>query len=191
MKGKKQPGIRIIAGEWRSRRLPVADVPGLRPTTDRIRETLFNWLEPYIRGAHCLDLFAGTGALGFEALSRGAAEVVMIEQNQKAVAALGQATKLLETDRAQVHRQSALSWLQTIRQQITRQKFSIVFLDPPFAENLHKECLEELIKSDCLQEDALIYLEHPSKEVIELPANLQAYKEGKASQVRYSLLKLG
>ena len=113
MKAKHAPGkVRIIAGKWRGRKLDVIDSQGLRPTPDRIRETLFNWLQNDIVGARCLDLFAGTGALGFEALSRGAAEVVMVESNGKLVDTLKQHAVVLGSEQHSIQQADAFSWLQ-------------------------------------------------------------------------------
>ena len=116
--------IRIIGGQWRGRRLPVADQPGLRPTPDRIRETLFNWLATVIPGARCLDLFAGTGALGFEALSRGARCAIMVEQNIQLVQQLEGAKSVLEADRAEIIHTEAINWLAN-----RHEPFNVVFLD--------------------------------------------------------------
>ena len=125
------PGkIRIIAGKWRGRKLDVIDAPGLRPTPDRIRETLFNWLQHEIVGARCLDLFAGTGALAFEALSRGAVEVTMIEADAKIVAALNKHAATLKSEEHIIQLADAMSWL---KQGI--KGFDIIFLDPPFSQD--------------------------------------------------------
>ena len=177
--------VRIIAGEWRSRKLPVADVPGLRPTTDRVRETLFNWLQHSIVQARCLDLFAGTGALGFEAASRGAAEVLMIERDRKAFTSLQQSVEILKTEKVKVIQADALNWLEK-----TDQVFDIIFIDPPFDQNLVPETLEKLMRSSCVKKGTLIYLEE-KKQAAEpsMLENLEIIKQGKAGQVRYSLLE--
>ena len=121
--------IRIIAGQWRGRRLPVMELDGLRPTTDRIRETLFNWLMNDIRGQRCLDAFAGSGALGWEALSRGAAQVVFLEQHSEIVAQLQQQCTLLDTQaNCQIIQADSCHWLQ----QPPSRLFDVVFLDPPY-----------------------------------------------------------
>ena len=126
------PGrLRIVAGEWRGRRLPVLDQPGLRPTPDRVRETLFNWLAPLITGARCLDLFAGSGALGFEAASRGAGRVAMIEKSANLVRVLRENRLLLDARQVEVIQADAGLWLAG-----QAEPFDLVFLDPPFAENL-------------------------------------------------------
>ncbi len=122
--------LRIIGGDHRGRKLRFLDARGLRPTGDRIRETLFNWLQNDISGSHCLDMFAGSGALGFEAASRGAAQVHMIEYNPRVAAQLSDNCELLRIqDRVHVHKGSALSWVGK-----NADVFDIVFIDPPFAD---------------------------------------------------------
>ena len=131
---RARPGrLRIVAGNWRSRLLPVADVPGLRPTSERIRETLFNWIGPRIHGMHCLDLYAGTGALGFEALSRGAARVVFVDSSKMAVDALQQAKAMLDASDAAIVHADALAQIDSFPAEC----FDLVFLDPPFADQSH------------------------------------------------------
>ena len=157
---KKKPGfVRIIGGEWRGRRLPVVDLPGLRPSGDRARETLFNWLQPYIRGARCVDLFAGTGVLGLEAFSRGAAEVTVVENTPLAVQALRAALVKLEVPgaKAGVHlaETDALKWLQT-RESLT---LDIVFIDPPFSSRLETQAMTLLVDRNLVSEGGLVYIE--------------------------------
>src|SRR5210317_1361034 len=133
---KPRPGrLRIVAGKWRSRLLDIADVPGLRPTSERIRETLFNWLAPSIQGARCLDLFAGTGALGFEALSRGATLVIFVENSRRAARAIEKSAQILDAAGAVVHRGDANDYLRDA----APASFDIVFLDPPFADDRLEE----------------------------------------------------
>ena len=144
---KSAPGrLRIVAGIWRSRLLDIADVPGLRPTSERIRETLFNWLAPHIEGARCLDLFAGTGALGLEALSRGAREAVFVERSPVAARVLRQNIVELGADNATVVTSDALAYLQSG----IEGEFDIVFLDPPFAAGLLEELCRLLHESGVL-----------------------------------------
>ena len=127
--GSGQPGrVRIIAGRWRGRRLPVPDLPEIRPTGDRIRETLFNWLTPIIVGARCLDLFAGSGVLGFESGSRGAAEVVLVDRSRKVTAVLERETNRLNAESMTIVCADAMQWLSQSRER----GFDVVFLDPPF-----------------------------------------------------------
>ncbi len=185
MTKEKTGSVRIIAGEWRSRKLPVANVPGLRPTTDRVRETLFNWLQHSIVQARCLDLFAGTGALGFEAASRGAAEVLMIERDRKALTSLQQSVEILKTEKVKVIQADALSWLEK-----TDQVFDIIFIDPPFDQNLVPETLEKLMRSSCVKKGTQIYLEEKKQaDEPSIPESLKIIKQGKAGQVRYFLLE--
>jgi len=132
--------VRIVAGQWRGRKLPVADVPGLRPTGDRVRETLFNWLQGSIADSHCLDLFAGTGALGIEALSRYAASVTFVEPNKSAHSNICQSLQLLQRD-ASVVCSTAQGFLTTNNRQ-----FDLVFVDPPFGDELQWEMLQSLLE---------------------------------------------
>ena len=183
---KSQPGrLRIVAGKWRSRLLQIADVPGLRPTSERIRETLFNWLAPTIEGARCLDLFAGTGALGLEALSRGAGEAVLVEQSRAAIATLQNNVQTLDAPAVTVIHGDAFEYL---RRQDTG-LFDIVFLDPPFAaENLADLC-RLLAGSSLLAPAARVYIEEDrAAPDLELPAAWQVMKTRNAGNVRYSLV---
>ena len=153
---KPRPGrLRIVAGNWRSRLLDIADVPGLRPTSARIRETLFNWLGPRIHGARCLDLFAGTGALGLEALSRGAGSAVFVENSMPAVSALNANIETLGADGAVVRQMDALDYLNGEK----AERFDLVFLDPPFATDMIDEVCRLLAEREMLANDACIYIE--------------------------------
>lgn len=153
--------MRIVAGTLGGRRLRVASAPGLRPTPERTRETLFNWLQGIVEGARVLDLFAGSGALAFEALSRGAAEAVLVERHRAALAALREAAAEFAPDRARVIQADAMSWL---RRPDPAGPFDLVFLDPPFAEDLATRALSGLHGSALLAPDARLYLEWPSSE---------------------------
>jgi 16S rRNA (guanine966-N2)-methyltransferase len=186
---KSQPGrLRIVAGNWRSRLLEIAAVPGLRPTSSRIRETLFNWLAPRLSGAHCLDLFAGTGALGLEALSRGAAHCVFIEKSPLAVATLRANAAKLAASGASIHSMDARSYLQ----QPDAGPFDIVFLDPPFAANLLPELCRLLDAAAVLAPDARVYIEEDrATDACELPPHWQVLKTANAGNVRYSLVATG
>ena len=123
--------VRLIAGQWRGRKLPIVDVEGLRPTGDRVKETLFNWLQTQIPGARCLDLFAGSGSLGFEAASRGAAEVIMVERDPTVVGCLQASAERLSAAQVTILQTDAATYLQT-----SPDPFDIVFLDPPFQSAL-------------------------------------------------------
>lgn len=153
-----RPGqIRIIAGRWRGRRLEFPAVSGLRPTGDRLRETLFNWLMPDLPGARCLDLFAGSGALGLEAASRHAGAVVLVEKDAQACRALQQHCSTLQANTVMVAHCDALTWLQT--SQAPGETFDIVFLDPPFDSGLLADSIAALQSGSWLAADALIYTE--------------------------------
>jgi 16S rRNA (guanine966-N2)-methyltransferase len=175
--------LRIVGGTLRGSRLDVPMAPGLRPTPDRVRETLFNWLAPVIDGARCLDLYAGTGALGIEALSRGAAQVDFVDTDNRLVALLrANLARLRQT--AAVHRGDALQFLAA-----TDARYDIVFLDPPFSGGLWAAAASALEARDRLQPGALIYIESPAEEIPLLPANWVLHREGRAGAVRYSLYR--
>lgn len=145
--------LRIIGGQWRSRRLRFQPVDGLRPTLDRVRETLFNWLQFDVEGARVLDAFAGSGALGLEALSRGAKDVTFLEKHPKVALQLRDNLKQLGANNAQVWAGDALQWLQQ-----TPESYDLIFLDPPFGLGLLQPAIDHL----CVQEGSLIYVEHES-----------------------------
>ena len=189
---KTKPGkLRIIGGEWRSRLLAVADLPGLRPTTDRVRETLFNWLQNYLPGASCLDLFAGSGALGFEAASRGCKSVLMFELQAEAAAILAANIKTLQADKIQLLQQDVMHWLKTAdKQSVVTAPFDIVFLDPPFASDYLATACQLLEQQQLLSEFACIYIETDSGQPLpELPASWHVVRQKKAGQVSYYLLR--
>ena len=179
--------LRIIGGEWRSRLLNFADIPDLRPTPDRVRETLFNWLQETIAGARCLDLFAGSGALGFEALSRGAREVVALELDGKAVAAIRQNAKLLQTEGMQLVQKNVLEWLQ---HNAEAQRFDVVFLDPPYSAGLYESCLRLLHEHGWLAPRAYVYLEADEDlERLKLPAGWELIRSKRAGGVYYGMCR--
>ena len=172
--------VRIIAGEYRGRRIPVAQKEDLRPTPDRVRETLFNWLGQRLDGLACLDLFAGSGALGFEAASRGAARVVMVESDAELCRSLEKFRDLVGAKQVKVVRGDALEYLVRVRE-----RFDVVFLDPPFRQNALAEALERL--PDRLAEGGRVYVEAAAR----LPAG-EAWREirrARAGQVSYQLLE--
>ncbi len=176
--------LRIVAGNWRSRLLDIADVPGLRPTSERIRETLFNWLTPHIRGARCLDLFAGTGALGLEALSRGAKSAMFVESSAQAVATLNANIKVLGAAAATVRQMDALQYLKVP----SAGKYDLVFLDPPFAADLTGELCRLLEDSGTLSDRCLVYLEQDrARAETTLPEAWKIVKNKTAGNVRYRL----
>jgi len=175
--------LRIIGGTWRGRKIDFATEPGVRPTPDRIRETLFSWLQREIYGARCLDLFSGSGALSFEALSRGADEVVMVDQSSPVVKQLIANAKLLKSNCAQIELCSADSYLQR-----PPQPFDIVFLDPPFQQHALKQYCEQLESGGWLAPRAMIYMEREKgNPPPALPTSWQLHREKWAGQVSYVL----
>lgn len=178
--------IRIIGGKWRGRKLKFVPIPGLRPTPNRLRETLFNWLAPVIEGAICLDLFAGSGALGFEALSRGASHVVMVDKSPQVIRTLKENAKMLGAENIEfICADSRLRGNDNIR------TFDIVFLDPPFYQNLIKPCLDWLEKNKCLSPDAFVYVEtEKSLDISAFITHWDIYRSQTAGDVSSSLLRI-
>jgi 16S rRNA (guanine966-N2)-methyltransferase len=175
--------LRIIGGTWRGRKLRFPASAGIRPTPDRVRETLFNWLGAAVRGAHCLDLFAGSGALGLEALSRGAAQVTFIERDATAARELAELLTAWQAADARVVRADALNYLAGIARPL-----DIVFLDPPFASALLGEAAALLAERHWLKAGALIYLECAARAGLpQLPASWQPLKAKQAGEVGYHL----
>ncbi|MDY1547094.1 16S rRNA (guanine(966)-N(2))-methyltransferase RsmD [Luteibacter sahnii] len=175
--------IRVIGGSLRNSRLDVPDRPGLRPTTDRVRETLFNWLQPVIEGSRCLDLYAGTGALGIEALSRGAAMLTFVEREQALVAALKANLTRLKVQ-ASVVADDAARWLKG-----GGKPFDVVFIDPPFADGAWDTAATLLEEGGWLSASAWIYVESPRAAVLRLPASWQPHRQGQAGEVAYTLYR--
>lgn len=179
-----QGQLRIIGGDWRSRRLGFPDAPGLRPTPDRVRETLFNWLAPYVEGARVLDPFAGSGALLLEALSRGASRGLALELNPAAVAALRGNLELLRAGNAEVRQGDALQQLQAG----AAEPFDLVFLDPPFHKDLLAPACQLLEARGWLAADAWIYTESESApSSLGLPGHWRLHREKHTGQVHYAL----
>ncbi len=184
--GSEPQGIvRIIGGQWRSRKIPFPEISGLRPTPDRVRETLFNWLQPEISGARVLDLFAGSGCLGFEALSRGAVRLDSVDQSALACNYLQKTKSLLNTDLAEVHCVDA----QTYLNQESETSYNIVFVDPPFALNMQADILTLLIDKHWLAAEARIYVESPVESEIPIPSGMQVYRQLQAGNVLATLLR--
>ncbi|MBW8313439.1 MAG: 16S rRNA (guanine(966)-N(2))-methyltransferase RsmD [Hydrogenophaga sp.] len=181
--------VRIIGGQWKRTPLPVADRPGLRPTPVRVRETLFNWLGQDLTGFRCLDAFAGTGALGLEAASRGASEVVLVEQDGHLIKSLNALKAKLKADTVRVERGDGVTALQQRR----GQGLDLVFLDPPFGEEGNDALFTTalLAARQCLRDDGLIYLEAPrvwsDDELAQL--GLQLHRQGKAGVVAFHLVR--
>jgi len=174
--------VRIIGGQWRSRRLEFPEREALRPTPDRVRETVFNWLAPWIIGARCLDLFAGSGAFAFEALSRGATHAVLVEREPEALAALQNNRERLHAEAAEIVAGDALDYLSR-----PAAPFDIVFLDPPYASGLLEPCLARLAERDWVRPGGFIYLEAPEGQVPVLPAGWILTRSKTAGQVGYHL----
>ncbi|MET0230584.1 MAG: 16S rRNA (guanine(966)-N(2))-methyltransferase RsmD [Rhodanobacteraceae bacterium] len=185
---KERPGLpgklRIVAGHLRGSKIAVPDRPGLRPTPDRVRETLFNWLAPIIEGARCLDLFAGTGALGIEAISRGAVYCTFVESDRALARAIEENLARLKVENARVVAMDAAAMLGG-----TPQPFDLVFLDPPFDENLWNETARRLESGGWLTPGAWIYVESPPGAELALPPTWHAHREGQAGAVRFALYR--
>jgi len=175
--------IRIIGGQWRGRKLPVTDSPGLRPTTDRVRETLFNWLAPYMVDARCLDCFAGSGALGLESLSRYAASATLLEMERPVAQQLQKNLATLKAAHGKVVNTNTLNYLNQ-----AGTPHDIVFIDPPFRKGLLDETLSLLEKNGWLADEALIYVESEVENGLPpVPASWQLHREKVAGQVAYRL----
>jgi 16S rRNA (guanine966-N2)-methyltransferase len=174
--------FRIIAGQWRRRRLHFPPLPGIRPSPDRVRETLFNWLRERIEGAVCIDLFAGSGALGLEALSRGAADVTFVDQERAAVDAIRGHLQLLKAAGGTVVHSDAFAWLTG-----APRLADLVFLDPPFDADLVPEACAKLARG-WLKPGAWVYLEHAAERVPVLPSEWQVLKESRAGRVGFRLV---
>ncbi|MGL9734149.1 MAG: 16S rRNA (guanine(966)-N(2))-methyltransferase [Symbiopectobacterium sp.] len=175
--------IRIIGGQWRGRKLPVLDSPGLRPTTDRVRETLFNWLAPVIQQARCLDGFAGSGALGFEAQSRYAAHVTLLEHERSIARQLEQNAVLLKANNARIINTNTLNWLAQ-----AGEPYDVVFLDPPFRRDLLNQTLHLLEQQGWLAPKSWIYVEAEAENGdLETPVTWTLHREKVAGQVAYRL----
>lgn len=179
--------IRIIGGQWRGRKLPVLNAEGLRPTTDRNKETLFNWLMPYVNGARCLDVFAGSGGLGLEALSRYAAHCDFIELDNQAASQLESNLSLLKVSSANVHKGNALNILKGLN----GSPYDVVFVDPPFGKDLVAPALISLAENNLVQSGSVVYLEHESTLTTPtLPTHWQVIKEKHTSALRYMLIEV-
>lgn len=184
MKQVKSTQVRIIAGRWRGSKLPVPTVTGLRPTPDRIRETLFNWLANDCRSAQVLDCFAGSGVLGFETASRGAARVTFIEQNEQGWRNLMVQIQRLQAENIDLHRGNSIELIPQLSP-----IYDIVFIDPPYARpELRELVIKLLIENQKLADGARIYLEWPLGEQYDLPhSDLVWLKQKKAGQVNYAI----
>lgn len=177
--------IRIIGGQLRGRKIVVPNVDGVRPTTDRIRETVFNWLQPYMYNANCLDAFAGSGVLGIEAISRGAKAVTFVEQNKKVIGALQQTIESLSIDKAQILSGDPFRQLLKLNM-----PFDIVFLDPPFSSDLLAQSFKFLVKNDLLNKNALLYCEQAVNSELTPPEGFEQLQVKRYGDVEYSLWRM-
>jgi 16S rRNA (guanine966-N2)-methyltransferase len=175
--------VRIIGGQWRGRKLKFCPADGLRPTGDRIRETLFNWLQGVIEGAECLDLFTGSGALAFEAASRRAGRVVMVENNPLTQRSLREQIMQFQANNIELWQGSALDFLAQ-----DKSAFDLVLLDPTFTGHLLRQSLEQLAHSGHLKPGAHCYLEYPQSDIPELPAGWRFIRQKKTGEVGYGLV---
>ena len=185
---RERPGppgkLRIVAGSLRGSKLAVPDKAGLRPTPDRVRETLFNWLAPVIDGARCLDLFAGTGALGIEALSRGAGSCLFVESDRTLARLIAENLARLKVGNAQVMADEAEAMLGG-----SALAFDVVFMDPPFGADLWNDSAHRLESGGWLSGDAWIYVESPADAELALPPTWMLHREGRAGGVRFALYR--
>lgn len=179
--------VRIIGGKYRSRKITFPELPDLRPTPNRIRETLFDWLQQEAVDAHCLDVFAGSGALGFEAMSRGAASIVFLEKDRKAIDALKRNSETLGITKMQCIETDSIEWLKKTNDKKT---FDLVFLDPPFSQSWLQPSLEALATNQWLTPQAWVYLESSQPlDTLAIPQVFDLYRQKKAGQVHYGLLR--
>lgn len=185
---KATNSVRIISGQWRRRNLPILDLQGLRPTGDRVRETLFNWLMPVIAESRVLDLFAGTGALGLEAMSRGANFVHFVEKHPDAAKQLQSNLHTLNANQHsyQLSNTDALSWLA----RSSGEPFDLIFLDPPFADGLWKDCCDLIAKNRLLAPEALIYVESPLETKLITPINWHPHRSLKTGNIHAQLFEV-
>jgi 16S rRNA (guanine966-N2)-methyltransferase len=187
-KSSQRNTVRIIGGQWRGSKLRFIDTEGLRPSADRARETLFNWLAPYIQGAHCLDLFTGSGALSFEALSRGAASAQVLDKNPRVIACIESEAQRLHATSLTAHCADALQWLQTptvLRDKAPRH--DVVFIDPPFADDLLAPTVSALQNSGLLATNALIYIEQANQQALPDISGWELLKDKRVGAVRLAL----
>ena len=176
--------VRIIAGCWKGRKIPVVQKEGVRPTPNRVRETLFNWLQDRVVGSHCLDIFAGSGALGLESVSRGAAHATIVDHDAEIIQTLQTLVELLASEQLSLVCDDAINYIAN-----TTQKFDIVYLDPPFQKFDLNPLLCQLFEADILKPQAFIYVENPPDQMpLELPSNWRWWRQAKAGQVAYGLI---
>lgn len=177
--------LRIVGGRWRSRRIAFPSEEGVRPTPDRVRETLFNWLGTRVVGAECLDLFAGSGALGLEAASRGASHVTLIDHHPRVASALRESVQTLGADNVEVHRGNALAWLEC-----AREAYDVVFLDPPYAaRDLLESCITLIAANGILSAGGRLYMETFAEGGLpDLPEGWRTLRSGRAGEIAFALV---
>lgn len=180
--------LRIIGGQWRGRKLSFPSIDGLRPTGDRIRETLFNWLQFDIVEARCLDLFAGSGALALESLSRHADYCLMLEKDVKACSQLSRHLANLECDRAEILNTDSLQWLKTAGPERPMEPFDVIFCDPPFASTLWQNCFELLEAQRLIKKGGWVYVEAPKNQSLTFPSGWRIHRQKSTGQVDFYLL---
>lgn len=183
--------LRIIGGNCRGRKITFADAPGIRPTPNRIRETLFNWIAPHLSGSHCLEPFAGSGILSIEALSRGARSVTLVDKSRQVIAHIHQQmnTLCIESTRFSLHQGDSIDWLKQQSAQPGR-PFDLVFLDPPFATDLLDKTCRLLAEGQLLSKSSLVYIESDlALSQAALPQGWLLYRHKKAGSVYYGLCK--
>ncbi len=173
--------VRLIGGQWKRSKLPVADAPGLRPTPDRVRETLFNWLGQDLTGWRCLDAFAGSGALGFEAASRGADQVVLLERDRRLASGLIESKQRLKADRLRVETTDALAWMA----RCPPDSFELIFIDPPFDTSLLEPVLA--LAQRLVVPQGFVYVE--ARQAVRPPAGCKMHREGRAGAVHFHVLQ--
>ena len=180
---EREHKIRIIAGKHRGRRIVVPDVPGLRPSPDRVRETVFNWLQFELAGAHILDAFAGSGIMGLEALSRGASSVLFTDTSPVAVGRLREILNEWRESHAHVRQADALQLAES------PSRYDVIFLDPPFAANLHKEALDKFCSPRWLKNNGVIYIEqNADSPELRIPSGYAFRKHSHAGRLRFGLI---
>lgn len=184
-KSTQQNSVRIIGGDWRGRKLSFPSAEGLRPTGDRVRETLFNWLMADIVNANVVDLFAGSGALGFEALSRGAKQVSFIELNPQVCRGIEQNIKRLNVTNAHLRQQAAQDFIRSA----PADSVDLMFVDPPFAQSLHEEVIALIDEQNIIKDGGHLYIESPAQISVALPPNWTCHREKTSGEVRYMLLR--
>lgn len=176
--------IRVIAGKYRNRKLKFPSIDGLRPTSDHLKETIFNWLVPYIHGCTCIDAFAGSGSLGIESLSRGADKVIFYELNFKAINQIKENLQLLEITDYEIHRKDSIKALASIEIQTTE---LIIFIDPPFNKDLAQSCLQAILDNATIPSGTLVYIETEKSSELKLDG-FEILKEKVSSTISAKLI---